>query len=94
MLPMRRAVPVVPLRPVERPVRVDEPLVERVVAPAALSLPVRKGARVGEVRVYSGRRLLARVPLVAARSASKPGVGGRIGFYAGRTFHHVAGWFS
>jgi hypothetical protein len=55
---------------------------------------VTRGARVGEVRVLSGRRLLVRVPLVAGRSASKPGLGGRVGFYARRTFKHVGGWFS
>jgi hypothetical protein len=44
--------------------------------------------------VYSGRRLEARVPLLAARSVSRPGVAGRVGFYARRTFSHVGGWFS
>jgi D-alanyl-D-alanine carboxypeptidase (penicillin-binding protein 5/6) len=90
----RAAVPIVAARAVARPVRVDRPLVERVVAPAAVSLPVRKGSRVGEVRVLSGRRLLARVPLVASRSVSRPGVVRRVGFYARRTLSHVGGWFS
>ena len=90
----RAAVPIVPLRAVARPVRVDRPLVERVVAPAALSLPVQRGTRVGEVRVFSGRRLVVRMPLVAGRSVSKPGLGGRVGFYVRRTFSHVGGWFS
>jgi D-alanyl-D-alanine carboxypeptidase (penicillin-binding protein 5/6) len=90
----RAAVPIVPVRGVERPVRIDRPLVERVVAPAALSLPVRRGTRVGEVRVLSGRRLLARVPLVAGRSVSRPGLAGRVGFYAGRTLHNVGNWFT
>jgi len=90
----RAAVPIVPARGIERPVRIDRPLVERVVAPASLRLPVRRGTRVGEVRVFSGRRLLARVPLVAGRSVSRPGFGGRLGFYAGRTFRHVGNWFT
>jgi D-alanyl-D-alanine carboxypeptidase (penicillin-binding protein 5/6) len=89
----RRAVPVVPLRGVVKPIRIDRPLVERVVAPSALSLPVRRGARVGAVRVLSGRRLLAHVPLVAGRSVARPGAPGRVGFYARRTFSHVGGWF-
>ena len=76
------------------PVRVDRPLVERIIAPAALPLPVTRGQRVGEVRVYSGKRLVATRPLVAARSVSRPGFGGRLGFYAGRTFHHIGSWFS
>ena len=90
----RAPVPLVPARTLARPVRIDRPLVERVVAPGALDLPVRRGSRVGELRVYSGRRLVARVPLVAGRSVSRPGVGGRIGFYARRTFSHVGGWFT
>jgi serine-type D-Ala-D-Ala carboxypeptidase (penicillin-binding protein 5/6) len=90
----RADVPIVSARGVERPVRIDRPLVERVVAPASLPLPVRRGSRVGEVRVFSGRRLLARVPLVAGRSVSRPGFGGRIAFYAGRTFRHVGNWFT
>ena len=56
-----------------RIVRVDRPLLERVVAPAVVSLPVTKGQRLGEVRVYAGRQLIGRMPLVASRSISKPG---------------------
>ena len=77
-----------------QPVRVDRPLVERVVAPAALKLPVTRGQRVGEVRVFSGKRLVARRALIAQRSVSRPGLGGRIGFYAGRTFDHIGDWFT
>ena len=90
----RAPVPLVPRRAVARPVRTDRPLVERIIAPVALSLPVQRGSRVGEVRVFSGRRLVARVPLVAARSVSRPGFWGRVGFYSARTFSHVGGWFS
>jgi hypothetical protein len=64
------------------------------VAPTALELPVKLGARVGEVRVYSGKRLVARRALVAARSVERPGLAGRIGFYAGNTVEHVGDWFS
>jgi serine-type D-Ala-D-Ala carboxypeptidase (penicillin-binding protein 5/6) len=77
-----------------RPVRVDRPLVERVVAPSALDLPVRAGQRLGKVLVYSGRRLVARRALVAERSVAKPSFGDRVGFYAGRTLHHIGDWFS
>jgi D-alanyl-D-alanine carboxypeptidase (penicillin-binding protein 5/6) len=75
-------------------VRIDRPLVERVVAPATLHLPVTRGQRVGEVRAYSGKRLVARRALVAQRSVARPGLGGRVGFYVSRTFHHIGGWFS
>jgi serine-type D-Ala-D-Ala carboxypeptidase (penicillin-binding protein 5/6) len=87
-------VPLVARGGVVRPVRVDRPLVERVVAPAALDLPVRRGERLGEVRVYSGRKLVARRALVAARSVSRPDFGERVGFYTGRTFKHIGDWFS
>ena len=88
------AVPIVPARGVVRSVRFDKPLVERVVAPATLELPVKQGQRVGEVRVYSGKRLVARQPLAAGRSVARPGFGARVGFYAGRTFNHIGDWFS
>jgi serine-type D-Ala-D-Ala carboxypeptidase (penicillin-binding protein 5/6) len=88
------AVPIVAARGAVQGVRVDRPLVERVVAPASLKLPVVRGQRVGEVRVFSGKRLVARRALVVQRSVSRPGFGGRLGFYAGRTFKHIGSWFS
>lgn len=75
-----------------RVVHSDLPLVERVVAPGALALPVSKGQQLGELRVYEGSRLVASSPLVAARAVGKPGVGGRVSFYAGRTAHRVWSW--
>jgi hypothetical protein len=77
-----------------RPVRIDQPVVQRVVAQAAATLPVRRGEPLGEIRVYQGPRLVARDALVAERTVERPGVLGRAGFYAGRTVHHVWGWFS
>jgi D-alanyl-D-alanine carboxypeptidase (penicillin-binding protein 5/6) len=73
-------------------VRVGRPLVRRIVAPAVVILPVKRGEQLGEVRVYDGRRLVGRRPLVAARSVSRPGLLGRVGWYAGRTAHHVWGF--
>jgi len=90
----KAAVPIVAAQQVARTVRIDRPLVERVIAPSALSLPVARGQRVGEVRIYSGRRLVARQPLVTGRGVAKPSFSGRLGFYAGRTFRHVGDWFS
>jgi D-alanyl-D-alanine carboxypeptidase (penicillin-binding protein 5/6) len=77
-----------------RAVRVDRPLVARVVATAAVGLPVRAGERFGVVRVYGGKRLLATRPLVAGRSIERPGLLGRVGFYGRRTAKHVWSWFS
>jgi serine-type D-Ala-D-Ala carboxypeptidase (penicillin-binding protein 5/6) len=72
----------------------DRRFVERVVAPTTVDLPVDEGERLGEVRVYEGRRLVARSPLVAARSVSKPGPLGRAGWYAGETVSNIGGWFT
>ena len=90
----RPPVPLVAARSALRPVRVDLPLVERVVTVGAAELPLRRGQRLGEVRVYSGGQLVARRALVAARAASQPGFFGKLGFYTGRTFSHVGGWFT
>ena len=89
----RRALALVAMGSVTRIVRVDRPLVEQVVAPQVVSLPVTKGQTLGEVRVYAGQRLVARRPLVAARSIAKPGLIGRTEWYAGRTLHHIGSWF-
>jgi D-alanyl-D-alanine carboxypeptidase (penicillin-binding protein 5/6) len=81
-------------RSLVRAVRVGRPLVEQVVVPQALELPVVRGRRVGEVRIYSGTRLVGARPLVAQRSVSAPSVAGRVGWYTGRTFHNLFGWFT
>jgi hypothetical protein len=66
--------------------------VERVVAPVGVDLPVQKGEKLGEIRVYDRRRLVARSPLVAARSIGKPGTFDRAGWYVGRTARTMWGW--
>lgn len=81
-------------REVVRTVRVGSPLVERVVLGSALALPVVRGQRVGEVRVFAGGRLIARAPLVAARSVSALGTAGKVEWYARRTVHHLVGLVS
>ncbi len=74
-------------------VRRGHPLVERIVAPSAVSLPVRKGQVLGRVEIFRGRKLLVSRPLVADRSVAKPSAGGRLTFYLGRTMHHLTGLF-
>jgi D-alanyl-D-alanine carboxypeptidase (penicillin-binding protein 5/6) len=85
----RPAVRLVASRTPTRIVRVDRPLREVVVAPTSVSLPVAKGQRLGDVRVYAGSKLLASSPLVAATSISEPGAWGKTRWYAGRTLHHL-----
>jgi serine-type D-Ala-D-Ala carboxypeptidase (penicillin-binding protein 5/6) len=90
----RASLPLVAPSSARHAVRVGRPLVERVVAPGAVTLPVRAGARLGWVRVYEGKRLLAQRPLVAARRIDRPGALARAGFYAERTAKHIWGWLA
>jgi D-alanyl-D-alanine carboxypeptidase (penicillin-binding protein 5/6) len=90
----RPAVPLVATSPLVRVVRLGRPLVERVVAPAAVALPVTKGEPLGSVEVWAGRRLLGRRALVAAESVDKPDLAGRVRWYAGRALHNAWGLFS
>ena len=89
----RGTVNLVAPRPLVRPVRVGRPLVEKVVVPAVArsSGHARAGGRPG-ARLLGGRLVGAR-PLVAARSVSAPGFADRAGWYIGRTFSNLFGWF-
>src|SRR3954469_13697790 len=73
-------------------VRVGRRLREEVVAPTAVALPVTRGEQFGPVRIYDRRPLIASAPLVAAKSASYPGVAARAGWYAKRVGKTIAGW--
>jgi D-alanyl-D-alanine carboxypeptidase (penicillin-binding protein 5/6) len=90
----RRALALVAPRALIRAHRVGVPIVERSVAPAVVALPVARGQVLGRVQVWEGSRLLGERPLVAARAVARPGLGGRVRWYAGRTLHHVLGFFS
>ena len=90
----RPRVQLVAAKPALRVVRVDRTLVERVVAPIEVALPVRKGQRLGEVQVLDGERVVASSPLVAAASIARPGRLGRVRFYTGRTLHILWGMLS
>jgi D-alanyl-D-alanine carboxypeptidase (penicillin-binding protein 5/6) len=88
------SVRLVAAEPALRVVHVERSLVERVVAPVEVELPVRQGQRLGEVQVLDRGRVVARSPLVAANAVERPGLLGRVGFYAGRTMHQLGGLFS
>ena len=90
----RAAVQLVAGRSVVRLQRVGVPLLERVVAPSDVSLPVRKGQRLGTVQVFQGRELVARAPLLASRSVARPGLLGRTRWYATRTLRHLTSMLS
>ncbi len=75
-------------------VRIGRPLTERVVAPTALQLPVRRGQVLGHVEIWSQGRMIARRPLIASRSVAAPGLRSRVAWYARRTVHDLAGLIS
>jgi D-alanyl-D-alanine carboxypeptidase (penicillin-binding protein 5/6) len=79
-------------KPALRVVRLERKLVERIVAPLEVALPVRRGQRLGEVEVLDRGAVVARSPLVAANAVERPGIAGRVGFYTGRTLHHLWGF--
>jgi len=68
-----------------RTVRVGARLVERVIAPSSVALPVRKHQQLGRVEVYDGNRLVASSNLVAVASVAEPGFLGKMRWYATRT---------
>ncbi|GIU94032.1 MAG: D-alanyl-D-alanine carboxypeptidase [Gaiellaceae bacterium] len=85
----RPAVALVALRAEHRTVRDDVALLERVVAPSSVTLPVRAGQRLGTVEVWRGDALLASAPLVAAETVTEPGVVGKVFWYVRTTFGNV-----
>jgi len=90
----RGKVALVAARPLRLVVRPGRPLVERVVAPAALELPVERGEVLGRVEIWSQGKLLGRRALVAARPVGSPAPQARLGWYARRTVHNVVGIFT
>jgi D-alanyl-D-alanine carboxypeptidase (penicillin-binding protein 5/6) len=85
----RPAIALVVRKPLVRVVRVGRPVVEKIVAPTAVALPVERGERLGRIEVWAGGKLLGTRPLLAGRSVSRPGVGGRLRWYSTRTVHNL-----
>ena len=88
----RPGLDLVAARTLVRVVPTGRPVVERVVAPSAVSLPVRRGQMLGRIEVWSGSKLLGSRRLYASRSVSRPGVAGRLRWYATRTVHDLWGF--
>lgn len=84
----RPALALVATRLLVHVVPADSRVVERIVAPSAVRLPVAKGQLLGTIEVRVGGQLLGVRPLVAARSVKRPGLGGRLRWYATRTVHN------
>jgi serine-type D-Ala-D-Ala carboxypeptidase (penicillin-binding protein 5/6) len=90
----RPSVELVAPRTVLRTLREGKALVERVVVPGVVGLPVRRGQRVGRVDAYDGNHLVASSPLVAAEAVSEPGLLGKTAWYARRTASNLWGLLS
>ena len=76
-------------RSIVRMLRSGKPLVERVVAPTTLALPVAQSQIVGRVEVYDGSRLVASSNLIAAESVADAGFLAKARWYATRTLANV-----
>jgi serine-type D-Ala-D-Ala carboxypeptidase (penicillin-binding protein 5/6) len=85
--PLRLVAP----RAIVRPTPTAHSLVERVVAPAVAVLPVRAGQPLGTLVVHDGARIVARSPLVAARSQSEPTLAQKGRWVSGRALHRLVG---
>ena len=85
----RPPVKLVAPRTLVRVVRVGTQLVERIIAPSSVTLPVRKGQRLGRVDVYAGKRIVASSNLVAAAPVSEPGLVGKAKWYATQTVENL-----
>lgn len=90
----REPVQLVAPRTQVRPVHEQKALVERVIAPGVVALPVRRGQRLGRVEVYDGNRVVASSNLVAAAAVSEPALFGKATWYAKRTVHNMWGLVS
>jgi D-alanyl-D-alanine carboxypeptidase (penicillin-binding protein 5/6) len=76
-------------RSVVRTVLKGKSLVERVVAPTSLQLPVAKGQIVGRVEVYDGDRLVAATNLVTAEGIEDAGFFAKARWYATQTVRNA-----
>jgi D-alanyl-D-alanine carboxypeptidase (penicillin-binding protein 5/6) len=85
----RSSVELVAPRTLVRTVPEKTPLLQRVVAPTSVGLPVRRGQRLGRVEVWNGDRLVASSNLVAATSISEPGLAGKAAWFAERTAENL-----
>jgi D-alanyl-D-alanine carboxypeptidase (penicillin-binding protein 5/6) len=72
-------------KPTVATVRKGRPLVERVIAPTSLALPVAKGQRLGRVEIYEQDRLVASSNLVAATAVADAGFWAKAKWYATQT---------
>jgi serine-type D-Ala-D-Ala carboxypeptidase (penicillin-binding protein 5/6) len=87
----REPVELVPVRSVALTVHSKTALLERVVAPVSVGLPIREGQRLGSVEIWSGDQLLAASDLVAARAVAEPSILSESAWFVERTGEHLWG---
>ena len=75
-------------------VPLDHALVEKVVAPQSLDLPISQGDPVGEIVVYDGDKVVARRPLVSSETVREPSLPARVRWYAGRALDEAGDMLS
>jgi serine-type D-Ala-D-Ala carboxypeptidase (penicillin-binding protein 5/6) len=75
-------------------VPLDHALVEKVISPTTLDLPVTQGDPVGEILVYDGDKVVARRPLVSSATIGEPSLPRRIRWYAGRALNEAGDMLS
>ena len=85
------AVQLVAPRSIVGTLRNGKPLVERVIAPTTLALPVAEGEPLGRVEVYDGDRLVAASNLVAAESLAEASFIAKATWYATETARNLWG---
>jgi serine-type D-Ala-D-Ala carboxypeptidase (penicillin-binding protein 5/6) len=90
----QQSVELVPQRGVVHTVRLDKPLLERIVAPTSLALPVRKGQPLGLVQIYEGNRLVGSSNLVAAEAVEDAGLFAKASWYISQTASNLWGMFT
>jgi D-alanyl-D-alanine carboxypeptidase (penicillin-binding protein 5/6) len=76
-------------KPLVRVVRVGRPVIERIIAPTAVELPVKRGQSLGRIEIWAGGRLLGSRRLQADRTIGRPGLAGRLRWYSTRTVHNL-----
>lgn len=78
-------------RSLVRTLRSGRPLLERVIAPASLALPVAEGAPLGRVDVYDGDRLVASSMLVSAGAVADPSLWAKAKWHVSQTARNFWG---
>jgi len=81
----------VPPRTIVHAIRNGRAVVERIVAPSTVELPVAKGQRLGRVEVYDGNRLVAASTLVADEAVAEAGFLAKVKWHVTQTAKNLWG---